>query len=226
MATQILSLTFFMKLTAVILLLLIGCESAEHKKMKEKARHEMIEGINDIASHKNKSIDSEIFTNSKFNNPDTSLSNINLRDSRSSIAIIGEKDKIDDNEEYHYYSTMYRETLTLTQHPGDGRYSISIFKVENSDKADHGYRKLEIDTFKTEKGIKLGITKKEVIEKLGVSYFSKDSSKNSIELYYRLETPHDSKTKILESNNMPIYYASYRFWKDKLSSFEFGFEYP
>ena len=186
----------------------------------------MIEGINEIASRKNKFRESEYFLNSIFSSPDTSLSYINLRDSKSSIAIIGENEKIDDNEQYHYYSTMYRETLTLTQHPGDSKSSISIFKVESSDKADHGYKKLKIDTFKTEKGIKLGISKKKVIEKLGSFYVAKDSSKMCIELYYRIETPNDSKTKILKRNNMPIYFATYRFCKDKLSSFEFGFEYP
>jgi hypothetical protein len=161
-----------------------------------------------------------------FLNPDTSLSKINLRDSKSAESIISNKDKIDDNDQYHYYSTMYRETLTMTQHPGDGKYQISIFKVEYSDKADYGYRKLNIDTFKTEKGIKLGMNKKQIIERFGSCYVAQDSSKGYIELYYRLETPNDSKTKILESNNMPIYYASYKLWKDRLEKFEFGFEYP
>jgi hypothetical protein len=159
-------------------------------------------------------------------NPDTSLSKIKLRDSKSAESIISDKDKIDGNDQYHYYSTMYRETLTMTQHPGDGKYQISIFKVEYSDKADYGYRKLSVDTFKTEKGIKLGLNKKQIIERLGNCYVAQDSTKDYIELYYRLETPNDSKTKILESNNMPIYYASYKLWKDRLEKFEFGFEYP
>ncbi len=159
-------------------------------------------------------------------NPDTSLSKINLRDAKSAESIISNKDKIDESGQYHYYSTMYRETLTMTQHPGDGKYQISIFKVEYSDKADYGYRKLNIDTFKTEKGIKLGLNKKQIIERLGHCYIAKDSSKGYIELYYRLEAPNDNTTKILERNNMPIYYASYKLWNDRLEKFEFGFEYP
>jgi hypothetical protein len=161
-----------------------------------------------------------------FLNPDTSLSKINLRDSKSAESVISNKDKIDDNDQYHYYSTMYRETLTMTQHSGDGKYQISIFKVQYSDKAYYGYRKLNIDTFKTEKGIKLGMNKKQIIERLGSCYIANDSSKGYIELYYRLETPNDSKTKILDNNNMPIYYASYKLRKDRLEKFEFGFEYP
>lgn len=161
-----------------------------------------------------------------FLNPDTSLGSIKLRDSESAQTIISGKDKIDDNSQYHYYSATNREILTMTQHPGDGKYQISILKVEFSDKAEYGYRKLNVDTFKTEKDIKLGLSKKQIIERLGTCYIAKDSSKGYIELYYMLETPNDSKTKILETNNMPIYYASYKLWNDRLGKFEFGFEYP
>lgn len=161
-----------------------------------------------------------------FSNPDTSLSTIRLREAKSAEKIISSKDKMNDYDQYRFYSATYRETLTMTQHPGDGKYNISIFRVDYSKKEDYGYRKLAIDTFKTEKDIKLGIFKKEIIEKLGSCYTAKDSVQGYIELYYRLETPHDSQTRILESNNMPIYYASYKLWNDKLGSFEFGFEYP
>jgi len=116
--------------------------------------------------------------------------------------------------------------LTLTQHPGDGKNQISIFKITYSDKADYGYKQLPIDTLRTEKGIRLGLTKKQIIEKLGSCYASVDSSENYIELYYRIELPDDSKTKLLSRQNMPIYYASYKLWNDKLEQFEFGFEYP
>jgi len=74
--------------------------------------------------------------------------------------------------------------------------------------------------------IKPGMNKRQIIEKLGSCYVAQDSSQGYIELYYRLQTPNDSKTRILESNNMPIYYASYKLWKDRLKKFEFGFEYP
>jgi hypothetical protein len=161
-----------------------------------------------------------------FSNPDTSLSAIRLREAESAAKVISNKDKINMNDQYRYYSATYRETLTMNQHPGDGKYNISIFRVDYSKKEDYGYRKLAIDTFKTEKGIKLGISKKEIIEKLGSCYTVKDSVKGYMELYYRLEAPQDSQTKILENNNMPIYYASYKLWNDKLGSFEFGFEYP
>ena len=43
---------------------------------------------------------------------------------------------------------------------------------------------------------------------------------------YRIEQPRDSKTKLLQNNNMPIYYANYKLKNDKLENIEFGFEYP
>lgn len=206
-------------------LVLTACNNSQGKTSSTKDRELVPEPDKDLRE-KYEAEQRLKITGCIFLNPDTSLSKINLRDSKSTESIISNKDKIDDNDQYHYYSTMYRETLTMTQHPGDGKYQISIFKVEYSDKADYGYRKLNIDTFKTEKGIKLGMNKKQIIERLGSCYVANDSSKGYIELYYRLETPNDSKTKILENNNMPIYYASYKLWKDRLEKFEFGFEYP
>ena len=98
--------------------------------------------------------------------------------------------------------------------------------VELSDKASYNFPKLNFDSFETQNGIKLGINKKQIIEKLGNCYASIDSTKSYIELFYRIESPKDTKTKILEKNNMPIYYASYKLWNDKLEKYEFGFEYP
>lgn len=157
--------------------------------------------------------------------PDTSLSGITLRNSLSADKVIGTDNKTDNKEKYNFYSKLDRETLTLTQHPGDGKNQISIFSVSFSDKADHGYKQLNLDTFQTEKGIKLGMSKAQVVKRLGDCYAVVDSSNDFIELYYRIENPND-RTGILERHNMPIYYATYTFWKNELRYYEFGFEYP
>ena len=212
--------------TILTVFVLTACNNSQDKTSSTKDRLELVPEPDKDLREKYEAEQKLKTTGCIFLNPDTSLSKIKLRDSESAETIIAGKDKIDDNDQYHYYSTMYRETLTMTQHPGDGKYQISIFKVEYSDKADYSYRKLNIDTFKTEKGIKLGLNKKQIIERLGSCYVANDSSKGYIELYYRLETPNDSKTRILESNNMPVYYASYKLWNNRLKKFEFGFEYP
>lgn len=205
---------------------LTACNNSQDKASSKKDRLEFLPESNKDLREKSEAEQKHKTTDCIFLNPDTSLSNIKLNNSESAELIIDAKDKIDNYDQYHYYSTMYRETLTMTVHPGDGKYQISIFNVEYSDKLDYGYRKLNFDTFKTEKGIKLGLNKKQIIERLGNCYVAKDSSKDFVELYYRLQTPNDSKTKILENHNMPIYYASYKLWKDRLEKFEFGFEYP
>ncbi len=106
----------------------------------------------------------------KFTNPDTSLSGINLRDPNTTTSIIGYKDKYYEDEQYHYYSKNYDETLSMIQHPGDGKYNISIFRVQLSRKPRKVYRQLNIEQFKTEKGIRLGLNKKQIIDKLGSCY--------------------------------------------------------
>lgn len=164
--------------------------------------------------------------NCTFAEPDTSLNGITLRNSQSADFVIGTDNKVDENGQYHFYSLMHTETLKLTQHPGDRKNQISVFSVSYADKGDHGYKQIKVETFQTEKGIKLGLSKQQLIEKLGNCYAIVDSTEHCIELYYRIENPKDSKTKFLEINNMPAYYARYTLCGDKLRHYEFGFEYP
>jgi hypothetical protein len=161
-----------------------------------------------------------------FLEPDTSLSGITIVNSASATKVIGDSNIAEGIVKYHFYSQHREETLTLTQHPGDGKNQISVFKVGYSDTINRGYKQLHIDTFKTEKGIKLGLTKNEIIARFGNCYATIDSTDDYIELYYMIELPKDSKTKLLQNNNMPLYYASYKILRGKLAAFEFGFEYP
>lgn len=206
--------------------LFANCKKAENKTVAQNDRIELIP-----EPDKDERLKYEALVKLKksvciLENPDTSILGINIRDVESAKYIIREKDKIDDLGQYHFYSNLERETLTLVQHPGDAKYQISIFKVETSSKQSYNYRQIKVDTFKTGKGIKLGMNKSGIIKKLGKCYAPIDSTKGYIELYYRIELPKDSKSKLLEKNNMPIYYASYKLRKDKLEKFEFGFEYP
>ena len=52
------------------------------------------------------------------------------------------------------------ETLGVTVHPGDGYSQISIFQVKYSDNSYAKRTPFSIEHFSTEKGIKLGLTKK------------------------------------------------------------------
>lgn len=164
--------------------------------------------------------------NCDFFEPDTSLNGITLRNPKSVEKIIDLNLTPDEKGQYLFYSRSGSETLTLTQYPGDIKNSISLLSVSYSDKAFHGYKEIDVVSFETEKGIKLGLSKEKVIEKLGNCYAVVDSAKNYFQLYYRLEAPKDSKTGILATNNMTAYFAMCAFFNNKLGFYEFGFEYP
>ena len=109
-----------------------SCNNSQDQTTSTKDRLELVPEPDKDLKEKYEAEQKLKTTGCIFINPDTSLSKIKLRDSESAETIITDKEKIDDNDQYHYYSTMYRETLTMTQHPGDGKYQISIFKVEFS----------------------------------------------------------------------------------------------
>jgi hypothetical protein len=210
----------------LVTFLLTNCNNSQTKNADKNERIELLPEPDKQERLLGEAIQKLKKSNCEFSEPDTSLCGITLGNSKSADNIIGTDNNTDEREQYHFYSLMDAEILTLTQHPGDGKNQISVFNVTYSDKADHGYKQLNFDTFKTEKGIKLGMTKKEVVSRLGNCYVPVDSAKEYIEIYYRIENPKDSKTKILETHNMPVYYAKYGFSKDILKDFEFGFEYP
>lgn len=161
-----------------------------------------------------------------FVDPDTSVVGIKIRNVESTLNILGKQTKLEGDSTHVFYSSDKKQKLGLTVHPGDYYSQVSIFNISYSNNSKQNLRQINSREFKTEKGIKLGISKKAIIEKLGNCYTAKDSTKNSIEINYRIELPNDSNTKLLTNNNMPIYYATYRLTNDKLESIEFGFEYP
>ena len=160
-----------------------------------------------------------------FDNPDTSLSDIKLRDAESATTVLKVK-RLNGDTTYNFSTSDKMEILSVTVHPSDYYSQVSIFRVKFADSKTLKAATLSIDHFKTEKNIKLGLTKNEVVAILGNCYSTIDSTNKGITINYRLESPKDSRTKLLERQNMPIYYGTYVFKSDRLVDFEFGFEYP
>ncbi|HET6227292.1 MAG TPA: hypothetical protein VFF27_13495 [Bacteroidia bacterium] len=161
-----------------------------------------------------------------FSDPDTSLSGIKIDDAQSTLDVLGKEIKLRGDTTHFYYSNDKKQVLGLKVHAGSAYSQVSIFTVVYAIDEKKPYGKINVKIFETEKRIKLGMPEKEIIEKLGTCYTVTDSSTSIHELYYRLELPNDSKTKLLERCNMPFYYGKYRFINNKLSLMEFGFEYP
>lgn len=161
----------------------------------------------------------------EFNNPDTSLSGIVLRDSETAEKLLGVKELLGDTA-YYFSSKDRNQILEVKVYPGDGISQVSYFRVGSAVSAVSKAAPTSIVEFASEKGIRLGIAKEELVSLLGNCFTEKDSSASAITLSYRLELPADSKTGFLKRQNMPIYHGAYKFVNDKLSEFEFGFEYP
>ncbi|CAD0009531.1 hypothetical protein FLACHUCJ7_04278 [Flavobacterium chungangense] len=214
-------------LTIITILLLTNCNNSNNKTVNKTDRMELVpEPDKELKEEYEKKQKALSQTTCVFSNPDTSVVGIKIRNIESTLNILGKKTKLKGDSTHVFYSSDKKQKLGLTVHPGDYYSQVSVFNISYSGNSKKNFRQINSKEFETEKGIKLGITKRQIIEKLGTCYIVKDSTTNGISLNYRLELPNDSKTKLLRSNNMPIYYAAYRLTNDKLENIEFGFEYP
>ncbi len=160
-----------------------------------------------------------------FDNPDTTLSSIELRNSADAETMLQVREMRGDTT-YLFYSSDKMQVLEVRVFPGDGINQVSIFKVRGAATTGENATLTSYTDFASEKGIRLGLSKAELTGLLGTCYTTSDSTANGITLSYRIESPRDSRTGFLKKWNMPVYYAVYKFGNDKLSEFEFGFEYP
>lgn len=207
------------------LCLLFSCSETRQDETFQKTNPELIPDPDKAERLRYEALQRLRTSGCVFLNPDTSILLLKIRDAKSGRNFIG-NEKPGSGDEYRFYSNNFRQLLSVTQHPGDGQYQVSIFKVGYAKKEDYGYKKLNDDTIKTEKGIRLGMSKADVVSRLGNCYAALDSTKGYMELYYRIENPQDTKTNLLGRHNMPIYYASYKIRNGGLEAFEFGFGYP
>jgi hypothetical protein len=162
--------------------------------------------------------------------PDTSLSGLKLQDSISLRSIIPEfMEKIDfagPGARLFIFNKDKTETATLIFHSGSQSDLIAEIKLNafmDSEYIKDKSFKLNIDHFKTESNIKLGITKAELVQLKGEAYII-DKMNGKETLKYRITN--DETSSFLIRYNYPSYYANYEFEKGLLKSVSFGFEYP
>ncbi len=203
-----------------------NCNNSENKTVDKTERMELVPEPDKALKEEYEKQNELSQTTCVFSDPDTSVAGIKIRNAESTIKVIGKQTKLEGDSTHVFYSSDKKQKLRLTVHPGDYYSQVSIFKIFYSDNLKQNLRQINSKEFESEKGIKLGISKRDIIEKLGTCYVPNDSTKNSITLKYRIELPNDSKSKLLTTNKMPIYYATYKLANDKLESIEFGFEYP
>lgn len=160
---------------------------------------------------------------------DISVSGIFLNDPESTHKILGNpSEPVESDDDFpilQVCNSNTTEILTLVFHYGDVRDSFSEFRVCNISKTPTNcIMPLKgVDHFVTGKGIRLGISKKELIKILGPG-FTETKEGDQITIHYKIDDFETSS--FLKEYNLPVYYGSYHLREDKLVKFEFGFEYP
>ena len=161
--------------------------------------------------------------------PDSSIYGIKLNDTGSVLKVIGINYKLIENgsQDLPYISFVNnngKERIFLLVHYASPKYEFSEFEVKKLDNDIGNLQKINVEHFITGFGVHIGMTKKEVIAKLGNCYESMRDYKEKYKLYYRIDNI--EKSAFLKRYKMPIYYGSYVFKNEILSTFRFGFEYP
>lgn len=163
----------------------------------------------------------------QLTNPDTSVFNIILNDRESSIKQVGEKfapiERRNMDLPYeNFCSQDGKQTLTLFFHYGGVKNEFSEFQVKYYSASDSATI-VKTNNFVSSKGIKLGLSKKQVVFIFGNCFMTIKKDKYSETIKYHIDDFNNSK--FLQRFKYPSYYAEYEFQADKLVRFRFGFEY-
>ena len=155
--------------------------------------------------------------------PDISVNDIKLSD--TTAVVLGYSDLkynvIEGKEELPYViftNENKTEILKLYLFYGTKRNEFYQAEISPYDKKTIS-NPTKYKNFSTESGIKLGISKKNLIKIKGNNF----TETNHV---LRYEISDYEKSHFLEKYNMPIYFAEYTFDQDKLCKIHFGFEYP
>jgi len=160
--------------------------------------------------------------------PDTSVNNININDYKSTELILG---KSIWNKQFEHAGSLPRieivnktrtQILRLFFHYGGSKNSVDEFEIMNIDsvyKIPKQAIYLKDDQFITSNKICLGISKMDLVKKLGNSY--KSSISGGIE---RLVYIIDNKSNFVKRYNQYRYYIKCTFRNDTLIKYSFGFE--
>ena len=119
---------------------------------------------------------------------------------------------------YKFANADGSQTLTLTAHPGDERFSVAVVSVDYArEQSSLPVLAGSPEAFVTRKGIRLGMARADLEALIGApAYLVGETS------IYELS----GDSAILRRHNMPIYRATYGFKDDLLIGFQFGFPYP
>jgi hypothetical protein len=112
---------------------------------------------------------------------------------------------------------------TANTHYGDIVGSYNEIEVRPRKAGDPAGRQVGATAFATERGIKLGLSEKDVVARAGPCFVRKRGEAGERILAYAIE---DEKHPLLKRSNMPSYFARYAFVGGRLAWFRIGLDYP
>jgi len=164
----------------------------------------------------------------RMKNPDVSIAGIVLTDSESAIKIVGAGAKLAESEDdlphARFVSSNGAQELVLFAHYGaiDDEYAEAEVRVANAEAL--ALQDLPIESFKTGRGVELGMSVAQVQALFGTCF--KSRQKTGSELFFEYEIENADRDGDLKNFGYPVYYAEYEFNSGKLVRFRFGFAYP
>lgn len=162
--------------------------------------------------------------------PDSSINNcIFLHSPSSTLETLGDiMPLLDANKDLPdaYFKTQSEETeyLRVVFFPGNELNSISQFEIGYSSNLSDtlNLNSADFSSFQTESGIKLGMTRQELVSIKG-NEFREEKVEGQTLLTFSID---DSSSSFLSRYNMPLYIAEYWLMDGKITKYRFGFEYP
>jgi len=166
--------------------------------------------------------------------PDTTVNNIRLENGRSFIdkfkrdtLKIWGRFKETGDEDFPFVDFQNQngtQILKLIFHPGNWTNRFSEFKIQYAGAYTEKDKAIRIDDkeFVTEKGIKLGTSKTDLIKRIGKPTTIQNLN-GSEKIEYRTN---DEKSNFLRQYGKIEYFAIYTIVDGKVNEFHFGFIYP
>ncbi|MBW8523545.1 hypothetical protein K0U91_12270 [Chryseobacterium chendengshani] len=193
----------------LLFFVLFSCQQSE-KKVQEKKENETV-------------------ITEKFSKPDFKINQLELREENSLTDFYSQNIRLLDNLRYSpvtiFTDKEKKEYLIAYQYEGDVKNSFSCFELgylKDDPKLERDFGKTKYDNFKTESGLKLGMTSEEITNLKGTDFKVEKKSKEEI-IRYTIDNPDDPKIKQYE---MPPYFMEFYLKDNRLYKIIFGFEYP
>ena len=164
----------------------------------------------------------------RMKSPDVSIAGITLTDRESAVKVVGSGATLEDSEDdlphARFVSTNGAQEMVLFAHFGAEEDEYAEVEVREAGAEALALKDLPIETFKTGRGVELGMSARDVQALFGTCF--KSRQKTGQDLFFEYEIANADRDPELKSFGYPVYYAEYEFKRNKLVRFRFGFAYP